>query len=471
MSIKKIAFLNFLLVAFSFTSCVNDDNFDTPDLNFEEPELGGEVVTIASVKGNLGQSDDGIYSFEETNTFLEGYVISSDEGGNFFEEIVIQDKPENPTSGIVLQVDVNPLFTTYEFGRKIYIKLDGLTVTEANGVVQLGVRDGANISKLQSSLVNEFIYRSTDVAEITPVSVSISDFSEELESIYIQVDDVQFNRRDVLGENRITFAAETADEFDGERLLESCGDSPSAVLSTSTFSDFKSLLLPQGRGTINAVLSRDFYDEFYILAINSPADIHFDSNERCDPIDLACGQSDAQGATILFEDDFESYNLNKPIIENGWTNFIESGSQQWESYRATGTNASQGISAHIDSYQSGDVSSISWLVTPAIDLTSNPGARLRFETSNSFADGSELEVLFSKDWDGTAENIPNATWGIVLDAYITRDTDFFGDWYSSDIVDLSCETGTMYIAFKFTGNRDAEFDGAYELDNVRITAD
>ena len=231
------------------------------------------------------------------------------------------------------------------------------------------------------------------------------------------------------------------------------------------------MLLPQGSGSIKGVLSRDFYDEFFVVNINSPADIDFSNELRCDPIDLSCGLAEEQGSTIIFEDDFEEQKKNKPVAGNGWTNFTEAGSTEWEAYSATDANASQGISARVDSYSSGDASTIAWLITPPIDLTTNPSARLRFETSNSFADGSELEILFSKDWDGTPETISTSTWGILADAYVTQDNDYFGDWYSSGLVDLSCENGILYIAFRYTGNgRDAN-DGTYELDNVKITAD
>jgi hypothetical protein len=81
-----------------------------------------------------------------------------------------------------------------------------------------------------------------------------------------------------------------------------------------------------------------------------------------------------------------------------------------------------------------------------------------------------MEVLFSSDWDGTEAGINTATWGILSDAYVTQDDDFFGDWFDSGIVDLSCATGQIYIAFKYVGSGIAAFDGTYELDNVSIDA-
>ncbi|WP_298901356.1 DUF5689 domain-containing protein [uncultured Psychroserpens sp.] len=467
-NLNKIVLLALGLLVFS--ACVQDDDFDTPNVDVTDPVITGNIIDIDAVIGNLTQSGEDIITFEGTNNFMEGYVISSDEGGNFFEELVLQDKAENPTAGIVVQIDVNPLFTIYDFGRKVYVKLDGLSVAVDNGVVQIGRREGNELAKIASSEMSETILRTSEVATIVPLEVSISDFSNDLENLFIRLSDVQFNRNDVLGDDLKTFAAEDTDQFDGERLLESCASSSNVILSTSTFSDFKSLLLPANRGSIDGILTRDFFDDFYTLVINSPEDINFTNEMRCDPIELSCGLAATTGSTNLFEDDFEGQSTNSPISGNGWTNYIEAGTEGWEAYTQGGANSSQGVSARVGSFNSGDASSVAWLITPQIDLDANPDVTLNFETSNSFSDGSTLEILFSNDWDGTEAGITTATWGIITDAYVTQDSDFFGDWFPSGNVDLSCGSGQIYIAFKYVGSGQGDFDGTYELDFVSIDA-
>jgi len=451
------------------TACVEDDNFDLPNIINVEPNIGdGHIIDIDAVIGMLNQSGEAIITIEDTNSYMEGYVISSDEGGNFFEELVLQDKPENPTAGIVVQVDVNPLFTIYDFGRKVYIKLDDLSVAIDNGVVQIGRIQGNQLEKISESNMAERILRTTEVATIVPLEVNISDFSNDLENLFITLNHVQFNRNDVLGDDVLTFAAEDDDEFDGERILESCDESTSVILSTSTFADFKSLRLPKNKGRIQGILTRDFFDEFYTLVINSPEDINFDNTERCDPVEISCGLADTQGTNNLFEDNFESQSTNSLISGNGWTNYIQEGTEGWEAYLSGGTNASLGISARVGSFNSGDATSIAWLISPAINLDTQDNETLVFQTSNSFADGSNIQLLFSDDWDGTEAGILTATWGILTDGYITQDDDFFGDWLDSGIVDLSCASGTIYIAFKYIGSGDSDFDGTFELDNISV---
>lgn len=463
-------FLLIFLTLILTQQCVKIDDFEAPGQKFEEPQLDGEIIQIASVKGGVAQNTEGIITFKGVNTYMEGYVISSDEGGNFFEELILQDKPENPTAGISVLIDESPLFTRFDFGRKVYVKLDGLTATASNGVISLGLRDGIRLEKIPASLLNEYVIRSQEVAEITPLKTIISEFSEAKENLYIQLSNMQFRKMDVLGESRNTFAAEGTDKFDGERVMESCDNPTTAILSTSTFSDFKALLLPKGNGNLNGILSRDFYDKYFVLAINAPVDIDF-GGTRCARKEVSCGKLDREGTKILFAEDFEQLKKNKPVKDNGWVNYVQEGSNVWEAYTAVGGNASLGISARLNPSKSGDASSINWLVTPAIDLLENLSARLRFQSSTSFANSSVLEVLASADWDGDPETISQATWQLLTDPYVAQNMDFFGDWPSSGVVDIGCLSGVVHIAFRYTGSSRENFDGVYELDNIRITAD
>jgi hypothetical protein len=475
--------LALLFSVLGFVSCIQDDNFNTPNLSFQEPEISAnQLRTLNSLAGDLAQEQDNggtldytdqsttvSYTFNENDEYISGYIISSDEAGNYFEELIIQDNYENPTIGIKLLIDINPLFTKYEVGRKVFIKINGLSVGISNGVLAIGALNGTRLDQIPSSAETQIIQRSNEVAVIMPLTLPILEFSSDKTNIMIRLTDVQFNRDEVIN-NSFTFASEQFDEFNGERILESCTFDVSAILSTSTFSDFKGLNLPTGSGTMDAILTKNFFGEVFNLSINTPEDIVFTNSERCDPTELSCGLAVTIGMTTLFEDDFEGQSTNTLISGNGWTNYIEEGSEGWEAYTQTGTNASQGISARIGSGNSGDASTIAWLITPQIDLDAQNNTTLNFQTSNSFSDSSTLKVLFSNDWDGSENNIVFANWGIVSDAYITQNDDFFGQWFESGNVDLSCESGQVYFAFKYIGNGQDIFNGTYELDAVSINA-
>lgn len=461
-----------LIILFS-VSCVKDDDYGVPDISINNLNIPQEkITTFKAVKSLYEQAVNGGNSTVIVNDdlYIEGYVISSDKSGNFFEELIIQNKSDNsnpdndPRLGFKIDINVSSLSDTYQFGQKVYIKMMGLTIGETSGVITIGKGDAVNVKQIQAAEYKDIILRTNEVETITPKIVGLADLTEADENTLIQLDNMQLNRFE-LG---ATFASESFDEFDGFRLLESCDSGISLIMQTSTFSDFKSLIVPQGKGSITGVYSRDFRDDFNVLILNSSADINFESNERCDPMEITCGIAPTVGTGNLFMEDFESQKNNKPIEGNGWTNYLEAGSESWEAWSSTSSNASLGRSARLKSASSGDESNIGWLITPAIDLDAQEGETLRFKTSNSLADSSYMEVLYSLDWDGNEANIALATWGVLSAAYVVKDSDSFVVWFNSGVVDLSCISGTIYIAFKYTGSGQDTFDGVYELDDISI---
>ncbi|WP_100613491.1 DUF5689 domain-containing protein [Confluentibacter citreus] len=472
MKTKVIALL--LLVVVS--SCVDEGDYGIPipedGQNFVIPE--NKLITFKALYGRYAQAvaNDKLIAIinEDEDLYIEGYVVSSDQAGNFFEELIIQNKvddsnpDEDPRLGIRLDINVGSLSDTYEFGRKVYVKLSGLTIGESNGVLTIAKGEDQSLEQIQEFEYRKIVIRTPEVATITPKVASLIELTDADENTLIQLGNMQIRNSEL----PLTYAGEGIDEFDGFRTLESCDTNLSILLQTSTFSDFKSLQVPQNKGSIKGVFTRDFGDDFNVLVINSVTDVQFTDENRCDPLQFSCGLANVVGAGNLFYENFQSQVNNRLVTGNGWTNYIEAGSEGWEAYVATGTNASLDRSARMQSASSGDVSNIAWLITPAINLDVQNGETLRFKTSSSFADSSDMQVLYSADWDGSEANVTNANWSILSDAYIIKDTDYFGSWFNSGNVDLSCLTGTIHIAFKYIGSGNPTFDGTYELDEVSI---
>src|SRR5690606_32416879 len=409
-----------------FSSCVDDGDYGIPTPTEAQNIIipTNKLITFKAVYGRYAQavaSEKLIAIFNEgEDVYIEGYVVSSDQAGNFFEELIIQNKIDdsNPDSdprlGIRLDINVASLSDTYEFGRKVYVKLNGLTIGESNGVLTLAKGEDQSLEQIQAFEYRNIVIRTDEVATITPKITTLEHLTQADENTLIQLNNMQLNRFE-LG---TTFASEAIDEFDGFRVLESCESGISLFLQTSTFADFKSLIVPQSMGSVTGVYSRDFGDDFNVLIMNSAADIIFDETNRCDPMELSCGLATTLGTGSLFHEDFESQRNNQLIVGNGWTNYIEAGSVGWEAFSSTSSNASLGRSARFQSASSGDESNVGWLITPAIDLDAQEGETLRFKTSNSLADSSYLEVLYALDWDGNEATIATATWGVLSDAYV-----------------------------------------------------
>ncbi len=291
MKIKALIVLSWI---FCLLSC-SGDSYEIPDTSINPPEINGDTIDIATVKALLAQesgyfgsvSGDEQFSFKDTHLYMPGYVISSDETGNFYQELIVQDRPENPTSGIKVSLQVNPLFTRYEIGRKVYVELDGFTVGFSNGVIALGVSQAGNdfIDKAPRAFGDKII-RTTTKDSIIPLTIQIRDFQGrekeyEWENLFVEIADVQFTADDVLSDRTQTFAGEPEDFYDATHVLENCEEGSSTQLLTSTFSDFKSLYLPKGRGSIRGILTKTFDGKEFAVKLNSPADLHF-TKERCE---------------------------------------------------------------------------------------------------------------------------------------------------------------------------------------------
>ncbi|MBT8257584.1 MAG: choice-of-anchor J domain-containing protein [Bacteroidia bacterium] len=466
-AIQLKSLLGLVLLALTLQGCVQDDDFKTPDVSITEPELSGPVITIDAVAGFLAQEQGGgdldytdeesTFTFEETNSYMSGYVISSDLAGNFFEEILLQDKIENPTIGIKVLIDVNPLFTRYEMGRKIYIKLDGLSAGITNGVLTIGALNGLEVDKIPAPLEEDYIVRSTEKAELVPYPIDLNNLQDGMTNLYVQLNDVQFQRNQVIIDNPLTFAAEPTDEFDGERILEDCANGGSVIFSTSTFADFKGLQLPVNRGSMNAILSKNFFGDTFNIVVNSASDIIFDNAERCDPDFLIC-ETASGGGSVFWEEDFEGFS---GYVSEGWTNEnVGGGIEDWVVGSFSGNAYAQ-----ISGFNSGEDPIDVWLITPAINLDSTTGEELSFDVQTNFNNGDILSVWVSTNFSGDPTT---ADW-TPLDAIIPEGSSSgFGSFEPVGPINISCLDGDIHVGFFYQG-ADPGPTTRYHVDNVEVT--
>ena len=456
---KTFKFYNLFALIFTVTlviSCVKSDDFDTPDTTLAaEPVLDGELVEIASLVGQYEQ-EQADFTFENTNTYVEGYVISNDEAGNFFEEIIIQDKLENPTFGVRVLLDVNPLFTRYEMGRKIYIKLDGLTLGISNGVLTLGVAGAEFIEKIPAALEEDYFFRSTEKGIVVPKNITIEDLPKPedddfedaylLTNLYVEINDVQFAKNEVVS-NSLTYASEASDNFDGERTLESCNSDDSLIFSTSTFADFKAVLLPSGKGSVTGILTMNFFGDELNLVINDTSTVLLTDENRCDPLEG------------FFFEDFEGYSSTSQVEAAGWTNQIINGTTSWflDDFQ---NNSYIAISA----FNSSDVNGQTWLVTPTIDMDSTTNEVLTMDIQTNFNNAEILTVWYSTDFTGDAST---ATWTQLLVEIPVGSISGFGTFENVGNIDLSFINGTAHFGFLYQGSVP-NATTRYHIDNIEI---
>ncbi len=438
---------NFILVFFILLmGCIAVPEYETPPIERREDYIV-ENTNIEAIISRINASEKKVALFTDTEAtlWIGGYIVSNDESGNFYKEMYIQDNFENPKKAIKILVDKTNLHTTYPTGNKIYIKLNGLGAMFKNGVLTLGEYIGEDLKGISSFLIQEYIVRSAEQKTITPQPISLGDIDSTTIGKFVKIPNIHFSS-DLSNK---TFAGEQFDDFDGERRLVECESRRSILLSTSTFSRFKSLILPLSGGEISGIITRDFFNEKYILKINKITDLHFDS-ERCDP---------------FFEENFESSLLGS-FEKEKWTNYAQYGTKKWEVY--TDEDA-LGKSLRMSAYKSGETQNVTWLITPEIDISTLTNPYFSFRSSVSFGDDSQLEVYISTNWNGNENTISGGTQWVDLNPTLASKSNNSNEWIDAGFISLSnYKTTPIRVAFKYTGSAVTTSDGTFEIDDIRI---
>ena len=241
-----------LITLLIIVSCVKDSDFETPKIECDEP--------LFTVTNSISQIKE-MYNFGgtkfEDEIVIEGYVVSSDKTGNIYKSLSIQDKPENPTAAIKISIDQTNIYTKYEVGRKIFIKLKGLAIDYSYGSLQIGKFSSSELSGISPFEVDNYIFRSCKIAEIIPKKVQISELNESMLEMLIELENVQFS-----DENIGKSYGNVDDTKTVNRKLQSfnssCNLLDEVLLRNSGYASFKNELIPEEKGET----VKKFFDGF-----------------------------------------------------------------------------------------------------------------------------------------------------------------------------------------------------------------
>ena len=424
MNISHKILLSVLAVfALAFPSCV--------DLQFDEPPAADVCTldathTIADLKAmhTLGQTE-----LISEDIVIRGVVVADDRTGNWYRSIEIQDE----TAGIQLRFGITDLYNNFPIGREIWVRCNGLELSDYNGLIQLGT--------IEEAVLDDFICRGDGGKDIQPTVVSMADLTTDMVSTLIQLDEVQFELADA--------GQPFADPVNLQainRVLEDCNSQHTVLVRTSGYSDFAGQKTPVGSGTFIGILSV-YGDEFQFL-VRDPEELAMD-NERCGP-------GSGTGLTSL-QEDFQTGVNNEDIDFEGWLNLAVKGTRRWQA-----KEFDNNVYAQATAYNSSDAENECWLITPAIDL-SEPRT-LNFESAQAYWNHDGLSVWISTDFDGV--NFDDATW-TQLSCTLAGENDPYHEWVPSGAVDLSGFSGKGYIGFRYVGD-PVNGTTSYRIDNVDI---
>ena len=230
------------------------------------PTFVGEAnTTIAELLAmhTIGSEDSYDSIPMGSNIIICGYVTTSDEWGNNYKYLNIEDE----TGGIQIKIDNKALYNKYKIGQRIYVKCDGLVLGDYRKLPQLGLWANGSMQPIPS--FKTYLYLFPDGAPtggFNPIDMTTIPSANDIPA-------TDYNRRvRLIG---ATFVEGGIATFSDPGAATShdikMSDGTTITMRTSNYATFANEKLPVGTGEITGILTR--YNNYVQIVINSPDDL------------------------------------------------------------------------------------------------------------------------------------------------------------------------------------------------------
>lgn len=245
-----------LLVALVSFSCERE--FSAPPLTEPMYEWPPANITIAEIKEQYASITDPTVISD--SWILRAVVTSSDEAGNIYKSLYIQDE----TGAINIGIEQSYMYSNYAVGQEIYIDLEGLYVVKYGGELQIGYT-GTNANRISWELFNEktSINGWPDTSQVEKlVLTSLGNLTDDMVNNLVEIRGIHFA-------NAGTRAFVSNGETTNEPIQDDNGNA--IDVRTSNYATFGADMLPVGRGTLVGLLGR--YNGGWQLLLRSRDDV------------------------------------------------------------------------------------------------------------------------------------------------------------------------------------------------------
>ncbi|WP_309642270.1 DUF5689 domain-containing protein [Flavobacterium sp.] len=452
-----------------FSSCTEKDHYDAPaSAECVNPGLAKtKEVAALWATAPTGASPDATVVYHnysipgdptspEILDYIEGYVISSDEGGNFFKSMYVQ--PTDGSRGYNLSVDAYNLYTTgYQPGKKVFLKLNGLAYANpssyARGLVfgapptDIYAVDRLSVGKLSEHLIPscDIVGEDTYVKHLTLAQALNDTYLNTL----VEIDGVQF---------KSDCATYSKKDFDTSLKIWT-GSGTTLDVRTSRFANFAGYSVPSGNGKIRGVLSK--YNSGYQIILRTERDVKFTNPRVATP-------TPALGGTALtysgaFTETFESYSTTTTgAVLPKYINAVTVGTKYWE----VATFSSK---KYIQTSAFNNGCTKNYFVVP-VDFTA--ANKFSFTSLDGYNDGVPLKVYYSTDFT-PANGISQATLVDITSNFIIADgrpdtaTGYASGFTPSGDYNIPAAlTGNGYFIFEYDGTTGKTT--TIEIDDIKV---
>jgi hypothetical protein len=454
--IKNIVTLT--LFSTLFSSCVND-TFDTPVQDVcVSPGLTKtkEVAAIYTTATNT----TAVYTSDD---IVEAYVISSDEGGNFYKSMYFQ--PVDGSKGFNLSVDeVNAYTKNFQPGKKVFLKLKGLAYANPSSFGR-GLIFGAPptdifaVDRLSGLTYKANLIPSCDVVseDVLVHKITLAQVGDAYLNTLVEFDDVQFVDESAGG----TYDSNRNDDFDSSIFVTN--GSNTLTIRTSRFANFAGYKVPVGKGKIRGVLSR--FNSTYQVVLRTERDVNM-PNPRVDYSPTLIGTNSGVFPGTVTET-FESY-IASPSQTN-FPNYINDAAVGSRYFEVKTFSSNKYI--QMTSFGSGGANN-TYLFVPVNMTTAN---NFSFKSNMGFWNGAVLNVYYVLATDYTPGGKVDVSKMVNITSKFTiptTPTSGYGATFTSSGVYAIPATvsGNGYFVFEYAGNANAfpALTTTLQLDNITV---
>ncbi|MCH5345963.1 MAG: choice-of-anchor J domain-containing protein [Muribaculaceae bacterium] len=253
------------------TGC--DEDFDRPPVIVPEATIEANT-TILELKERYWQDPAKDYmtviglTDEGEDIVISGIIISSDVAGNVYQRVMIQDE----TSAITIRVYNSDLSTSYHYGQELRMNVSGLLIGTYRGLQMIGVEYNGGVGGMDLSemTARAQVNGLPNEALVQPYATTIPALQGYKND---QKDMCQWQTRLVTLEN-VSFVGGGKDRFGDPKAANYTttqiqdADGNKIDVSTSNKCTFAGMTLPEGTGTVTAILS--YFGSNWQLVFNDP---------------------------------------------------------------------------------------------------------------------------------------------------------------------------------------------------------
>lgn len=252
------------------------DNFDTPPMVIPSTDIEANI-TIFDLKKQYWNNDrnyiDTIALAESGDSlYVKARVISSDESGNIYKALYIQDE----TGALCLSIDRNNLYNEYRVGQEVVLSVSNMYIGKYNGLQQLGQPEytqqygwEATFMTYEHFLQHVRLNGMPDVSKVDTIDIDLGNLPSSgdelirLQGQLVRLRNVHFPEADGL----TTFS--DADASTNRTVEDANGNT--IIMRNSSYADFQPDLLPMGDGDIIGILG--YYGTDWQLLLRSTDDL------------------------------------------------------------------------------------------------------------------------------------------------------------------------------------------------------